>query len=711
MLWSDNEVGAMHEALLGMFGGRSTGWIEVWRHQSLIPSWLKLRPSWSPQLAPHWLALLLLVVPGTDTAAQGSTVNVGKRTALVLGNQDYKFAPLGNPLNDARAISVSLRELGFDVLMVKDGKLSGMRETLQQAKSRFVSNGVAFFYYAGHAVQYRGINYLVPVDYSPEDLASFPEGTLSLDEVLGVMAEAGVGLRILVLDSCRDNPFGSAAEVLGEGLASIETEGETFVAYATTAGNVAEDGASGPNSPFTAALITALEVPNLDIHDVFRLVRGNVREATQGRQVPWTSGSIETRFIFREQGTTVSSPTPATAADVVSVHWETIKNSVDPSDFAEFVRVHAYSTLAVEAQSALTRLRAEGRQPSEPPIVLSPEMQRIDPAAAVTPCDVWASSPIDPSRIAPGIPRGLVNTRQALRACAIAVAENPDSPRLLFQLGRALTLSGRFEEAVGFYLRADAGGYLVASNSLGALYRRGRGAPRDTAKAVKYILSAAVRGLPAARLALANLLRDGDGVPMSAELSLYWMQLAADAGYDPAIDALANLYRSGIGVASNPLKAIELYERAAALENSNAMSNLGAMYIKGEGVPTDVALGIQWYERATDAGSAFAPYQLARIYRIGEFTPKNMRRARELLDLALERGYEWAPYQIGDMYARGDLGDQDFGTAYYYVGSPVRRASSDKRTARAARPPRWSRKRTLSFRALKRRLESSKLPR
>ena len=147
-----------------------------------------------------------------------------------------------------------------------------MRETLQQAKSRFVSNGVAFFYYAGHAVQYRGINYLVPVDYSPEDLASFPEGTLSLDEVLGVMAEAGVGLRILVLDSCRDNPFGSAAEVLGEGLASIETEGETFVAYATTAGNVAEDGASGPNSPFTAALITALEVPNLDIHDVFRLV-------------------------------------------------------------------------------------------------------------------------------------------------------------------------------------------------------------------------------------------------------------------------------------------------------------------------------------------------------------------------------------------------------------------------------------------------------
>ena len=123
MLWSVNEVGAMHEALLGMFGGRSTGWIEVWRHQSLIPSWLKLRPSWSPQLAPHWLALLLLVVPGTDTAAQGSTVNVGKRTALVLGNQDYKFAPLGNPLNDARAISVSLRELGFDVLMVRTANL------------------------------------------------------------------------------------------------------------------------------------------------------------------------------------------------------------------------------------------------------------------------------------------------------------------------------------------------------------------------------------------------------------------------------------------------------------------------------------------------------------------------------------------------------------------------------------------------------------
>ena len=242
-----------------------------------IPSWLKLRPGWSPQLAPHWLALLLLVVPGTDTAAQGSTVNVGKRTALVLGNQDYKFAPLGNPLNDARAISVSLRELGFDVLMVKDGKLSGMRETLQQASLRFVSNGVAFFYYAGHAVQYRGVNYLVPVDYSPEDLASFPEGTLSLDEVLGVMAEAGVGLRILVLDSCRDNPFGSAAEVWG-GAGQHRDRGETLVAYATTAGNVAEDRASGPDGSFTASLITALEVPNLDIHDVFRLVRGDVRK-------------------------------------------------------------------------------------------------------------------------------------------------------------------------------------------------------------------------------------------------------------------------------------------------------------------------------------------------------------------------------------------------------------------------------------------------
>src|SRR5690606_24197661 len=102
------------------------------------------------------------------------------------------------------------------------------------------------------------------------------------------------------LDACRDYPFGSLAEAFGDGLANVATSGETLVAYATAAGQVALDG-TGPNSPYTSALIAALELPGRDLYDVFRTVRAKVREATRGQQLPWITGSVETSLVLRQE--------------------------------------------------------------------------------------------------------------------------------------------------------------------------------------------------------------------------------------------------------------------------------------------------------------------------------------------------------------------------------------------------------------------------
>ena len=229
------------------------------------------------------LALAVLLMLAASPALRADVaLNVHVRSALIIGNASYGFSPLDNPINDARALAGSLRELGFEVTLIENASLAEFQAALASMPQSFQHKGVGLFYYAGHAVQHQGVNYLLPTDFDLDQGNDIAPHSISINTVLKLLEEAGVGLKLVVLDACRNYPFGEIDEAFGQGLASVDATGETLVAYATAAGQWALDG-DGPNSPYTSALVSALELPGHDIYDVFR---DRARQGARGDRRP-----------------------------------------------------------------------------------------------------------------------------------------------------------------------------------------------------------------------------------------------------------------------------------------------------------------------------------------------------------------------------------------------------------------------------------------
>ena len=234
-----------------------------------------------------------------------------RRVALVLGNARYAPpATLPNPVNDARDMAQALRTAGFDVVLETDADLKAMQRAVRDFGSRLRPDGAALFYYAGHGVQVKGSNYLVPLAAKILSEAEVEDEALDANRVLKVMEESRSRVNIVVLDACRDNPFSRGTRSLTRGLALMPAPSGTLIAYATGPGAVAADG-TGRNGLFTGELLRAMRVPGVDIIDVFRNVIGAVRQQTGGRQVPWVHSSLDSYFYFRP-----ATPSPPTARAV-----------------------------------------------------------------------------------------------------------------------------------------------------------------------------------------------------------------------------------------------------------------------------------------------------------------------------------------------------------------------------------------------------------
>ncbi len=230
-----------------------------------------------------------------------------KRVALVIGNSAYvNSTPLANPANDAAEMAKVLTEAGFEVFAgldldkrAFDGKIRDFARALGNAD-------VALFYYAGHALQVGGRNYLVPIDASMKGERDLDFEAVGVDFVLRQMEiERENKTNLVFLDACRDNPLarnlarsmGTRSASVGQGLAQVQTGVGTFISYSTQPGNVALDGA-GSNSPFTAALVKGIKVSGRNLTSVMIDVRKDVLSATGGKQVPWDHSSLTGDFFF-----------------------------------------------------------------------------------------------------------------------------------------------------------------------------------------------------------------------------------------------------------------------------------------------------------------------------------------------------------------------------------------------------------------------------
>ena len=290
-----------------------------------------------------------------DEAQQASHASE-RRVALVIGNSAYKVGPLKNPVNDARAMSKALGELGFDVSRKEDLSQPEMKAAIREFGAKLRRGGVGLFYYAGHGVEVRGENYLIPVDAAPESVEEIEYEAVDAGFVLAQMESAGNGMNIMILDACRDNPFARSLRSMSKGLAKMSAPVGTIIAYATAPGSVAIDGGSTGNGVYTKELLTLMRTPGLAIEEVFKRVRIAVSRRTRGKQIPWESTSLMGDFYFRKR-LSGSGVLTADTGDDETDHWEDIKESLKREDFEVYLLEHPsgrYSDLARERIQSLT---------------------------------------------------------------------------------------------------------------------------------------------------------------------------------------------------------------------------------------------------------------------------------------------------------------------------------------------------------------------
>ncbi len=210
------------------------------------------------------------------------------KLAVVIGNADYSTSPLDNPVNDANDLTRQLSGIGFKVDTVRNGGRAAMLAAVQRHAAQLTPQTLSVFYYAGHGMQLGGRNFLVPVDLKLNRAEDILTQGVSIDEVIAIIAKAKPRYQVLILDACRDNPFGDGKL---PGLAPLDAPANTLIAFATAPGKTAEDG-RGKNGLYTGHLLRHMGGSDKRVEEVFKLVRVGVLEDSVGRQLPWENTAL-----------------------------------------------------------------------------------------------------------------------------------------------------------------------------------------------------------------------------------------------------------------------------------------------------------------------------------------------------------------------------------------------------------------------------------
>ncbi|RNF35913.1 caspase family protein [Paracoccus methylarcula] len=563
----------------------------------------------------HVLLIALTIIWAGAALAEG-------RVALVIGNSDYaSVASLDNPSNDALDISVALEGLGFDVILGRDLTREGMRQSTADFADAARDADVALFYYAGHGFQIGGENYLVPIDARIAGTGDATGQILAVTEILRAL-EGSPGLKLVVLDACRDNPFGTSLPEAENGLARIGTEADFMFAYATQPGNVAYDG-TGRNSFFTEALLHHLYTPGQVISDMMIAVRRDVITATGGQQIPWENSSLTRQFAFDTGPPDMSEET---------MFYQVATSARDDALMRLYVDLYPQGAHVGEALAWLetgTRTRSiDRREPDEQAeqlwtlaqrsrvrpllqfyldrypdgahaaqarqlMALLPDLQDMTPAAL---CDRLATHPRDATAGTSGVPfeRLQQNAVAAIQACSAAVTQSPNLPHYVALLARATAASGDLSRAIALYEIAAERGDLRAMVSLAQLKENGNGMAQDIPGAMELYEQAAEGGSEDAMINLAITLFQGELLPKDDD------------------------------------RAIALLERASAEGSAKATFNLGVLALDGViGEPADA---LDYFRRAARDGE-YQGYRAAAIMldKGGDFVPRDPAQAANML--------------------------------------------------------------------------------
>jgi hypothetical protein len=511
-----------------------------------------------------------------DGRASGATRDMERRVALVIGNGSYEYLPrLDNPASDAQLMAKTLQSVGFQVIggeAQTNLDRAGIERAIREFGAALRGGGVGLFYYAGHGLQLRGNNYLVPVGANPETTADVDFELVNANIVIDQMEAAGSNLNIVILDACRNNPFGGRGlRAAAGGLAEMQAPRGTLISYATQPGNVAMDGTSG-HSPYTTALAEVIRRPGLPILEVFNEIGVAVDRATGGRQEPWVSHSpLEGIFYFLGPTTVniIPSAPSASSSDGEIVFWQSIENSKASADFEEYLRKYPNGQFAGLSRNRLAALQVS-------PSTLAAQSPTVSPSNKA-----MAASTDDERR----------QVQRALKALGHFQGEADGG----FGAGTRTAIK-EFQlflndPETGTLIEAERKTLLDMAERLAVLFDQPAKSPRGVA-------AASIKGT-AERYSRAYNLEIGKGVKSDPADAAYWYTLAAADGDSKALTNLGRLLARGWSdTPPDPTDAALLWWVAAAHGEASAMFNEGVVYERGLGITADLPRARAWYERA-----------------------------------------------------------------------------------------------------------------
>jgi len=546
----------------------------------------------------------------------------GGRVALVIGNGTYAHVQsLPNPDNDAADISAALEDLGFTVLSGRDASRDAMAALIDDFAGRARDADVALFYFAGHAFQVGGHNYLVPTDLDPAPSSDVPARSISLDDVMAAL-EAAPGLKFVFLDACRDNPLGISEAAGGSGLARTGSSADFLIAYATQPGAVAFDG-DGRNGTFTEAVLNHIHTPGQSVNEMMIAVRRDVIAATGGQQVPWENSSLTRDFEFDPGRRTASNETllfqiaaRTRSAELMSLYLDRYPQGAHVADAQSFLVASrgdpsAQGRNLTNGQSPpaddgerlwelvqRTRLRElaefylkrfpKGPHSAEAWRLLETRQNdwQLGPGRL---CERLATHPRDATATLPGVEFEKLrqNADLAIETCRAAVEAFPEQPRFTALLARATIAAGEVAQAVALYREAAARGDLRAMVSLGLLTESGNGVPKDPRAAIALYKQAAEGGSADGAINLAVALYQGDFVPRDVDRAIGLFRSASEAGSPIATFNLGVLAQNG--TAGTPAEALDLFLRAARTGEPRGYRAAAVLLDEGRGVAPDPA--------------------------------------------------------------------------------------------------------------------------
>ena len=324
------------------------------------------------------ILLLRIFVLVFFLAIPAASVAEDTRVALVIGNSGYeRVSSLPNTTNDSRDLADALERIGFQVTRGLDLSFRDMRIAIRDFAEAAADAKVVVVYFAGHGIEIDNTNYLIPIDAELQSDRDIELEAIRLDTLIGSVS-GGDGLKIILIDACRNNPFvpnmarTSSTRSVGHGLARIDPSG-VLVGYAARSGTLALDG-NGRNSPYAQALLNHIEEPGLELGKMFRKVRDTVFDLTDGYQEPFTYGSLPGHDIYL-----VSPPvphpalaieqtalTPRSPDEEAEAAWDDFRDSTSPDALEAFAKTYPDTAYAALALSIADRYRENTAQTLPP---------------------------------------------------------------------------------------------------------------------------------------------------------------------------------------------------------------------------------------------------------------------------------------------------------------------------------------------------------